>query len=399
MRTMIRKNLTGMLSGLFEKQINYLLKHSSMNFLGNIFLASIIVTAFYQDTTNRSLLLAWFGSTVLISLTRLYFNKQLKAEKRHTEEKLKSWANSHILFTTVLSLLWGIAGFILFPEQLIYQVLLIVAISCTLITSITTLAASKSVFYLQIALLLLPISTRLAVVDDNNYKILAVMIIVMGIMMSFVAQYVYKLLYELHITQQKAEAQAHTDQITQLANRRYFDKHFKEEWRRAARTQCPISLLMIDVDHFKLYNDNNGHQAGDQCLKELAMSMKSIARRQGDIVARHGGEEFAILLHNTSANDAKNLAEKLRQKIIDLDIPHKSPSSLLNVVTVSIGVASCIPRSQKNEETGEDILYPAMLIGAADRAMYQAKEHGRNRVVVNSCESKAIPIPLHKNQG
>lgn len=394
MSRMINSNLANIFSSLFEKQVSYLLQHSNMNFLGNISLASIITAAFYQHTENQTLLISWLGLILFVSIARLYHNKQIKPEQSHTEEKLKSWANNHILFTTILSLLWGTAGFILFPENLIHQVLLIIALSSVLISSITTLAASKTIFYLQIALLLLPIATRLASMEGHDYKILAAMLVIMGVMMSFVAHYVYKILHELHKTQEKTQTQAHTDQITQLANRRYFDKHFKEEWRRAARDQLPLSLLMIDVDHFKLYNDNNGHQEGDQCLRKLAMCMKSIARRQGDLVARHGGEEFAILLPNTNANDAKVLAENLRKKIISLSIPHKSPSSLLDVVTVSIGVSNCIPRSQKNEETGEDILYPAMLIGAADRAMYQAKEHGRNRVEVNSCDSKAIPIPL-----
>ncbi len=395
---MVRKNLTGMFSSLFENQISYLLKHSSLNFWGNISLASMIVAALYSHAKNPIALLIWFGLVLLVSIIRLYHNNRLKPQQTHTEEKLKSWANNHILFTTLLSLLWGLAGLFLFPESLIHQVLLLVALSAVLISSISTLAASKTIFYLQVALLLLPIAGRLAVMEGHDYKILAGMLIIMGVMTIVVAHYVYKVLYELHKTQQQTQAQAHTDQITQLANRRYFDKHFKEEWRRATRDKTPLSLLMIDVDHFKLYNDNNGHQAGDQCLKQLAMSMKSIARRQGDLVARHGGEEFAILLPNTTADNAKILAEKLRHQIIKLKIPYKSPSSLLNVVTVSIGISSCIPRAQKNDKTGEDILYPAMLLGAADRAMYQAKQHGRNRVEVNSCDSKAIPIPLHKHQ-
>lgn len=401
---MIQKDLAKIFSSLFEKQIAYLVKHSSLIFLGNMVLASIIIIAFYNHTNKPALLFSWFGLTLIVCIAKLshnmYFSSHYKLiQKQDSDKKLQAWVNSHILFTTLLSILWGAAGLLLFPESLIHQTLLIVALSAVLISSITTLAASKKIFHLQIALLLLPIAGRLIIMEGHDYKILAAMIVIMGLITTVVAHYVYKVLYELHRSQQQTESQAHTDQLTQLANRRYFDKHFKAEWRRAMRNQQPLSLLMIDVDHFKLYNDNNGHQAGDQCLKALSRCMKSIAKRQGDLVARHGGEEFAILLVNTPEKSAKQLAETLRQNIIQLKIPHQSPSSLLDVVTVSIGISSCIPRAQRNSQTGEDINYPAMLLGAADRAMYQAKAHGRNRVEVNNCESKAIPIPLHKNRG
>ena len=397
MGTMVRKNLTGMFSNLFESQINYLLKHSSLNFWGNISLASLILIAFYGHTDMPKLLIAWFGLTLAVSLARLYHNNRLKPQQNHTEENLKTWANHHILFTTLLSLLWGLAGVFLFPSSLIHQTLLLIALSAVLISSITTLAASRNIFYLQVGLLLLPVAGRLTLMEGSDYKILAVMLLIMGVMSIIVSHYIYKVLYELLKTQQQTQALAHTDQVTRLANRRFFDKHFKEEWRRASRDKKPLSLLMIDVDHFKLYNDNNGHPAGDQCLKQLAMTMKSIARRQGDLVARYGGEEFAILLPDTNTDAAQQLAEKLRNKIINLAIPHQSPSSLLDVVTVSIGVASCTPKARRNNKTGEDVIYPAMLLGAADRAMYQAKESGRNCVKINSCNSKATLIPLHKS--
>jgi diguanylate cyclase (GGDEF)-like protein len=140
------------------------------------------------------------------------------------------------------------------------------------------------------------------------------------------------------------------------------------EWRRALRNQTPVALLMIDADHFKAYNDNFGHQAGDIALKAIAHCIASSARRASDIGARYGGEEFAVLLPDTSAAEAVQLAEQIRKSVIILrDDQQGRPDS---TPTVSIGAASMIPRQG---------LQPRDLIKAADTALYAAKSNGRNR--------------------
>jgi len=161
---------------------------------------------------------------------------------------------------------------------------------------------------------------------------------------------------------------ATTDGLTGLCNRRRLDEIFELEWRRAFRSQTPIALLMIDADHFKAYNDNFGHQAGDIALKAIAHCIASSARRACDIGARYGGEEFAVLLPDTSAAEAVQLAEQIRKSVIILrDDQQGRPDS---TPTVSIGAASMIPRQG---------LQPRDLIKAADTALYQAKSNGRNR--------------------
>ena len=162
------------------------------------------------------------------------------------------------------------------------------------------------------------------------------------------------------------------DGLTGVANRRFFDESFVLEWRRAARSRCPVSLLLIDIDFFKAFNDACGHQAGDDCLRRVAHTLRDALHRAGDLVARYGGEEFVVLLADTDEEHARTLAETLRERVEALDIAHcASPAA--KKVTISVGVASATPeRDASNAEA---------LLRRADEALYAAKRAGRNRVV------------------
>ncbi|MGH8674842.1 MAG: diguanylate cyclase domain-containing protein, partial [Burkholderiales bacterium] len=135
---------------------------------------------------------------------------------------------------------------------------------------------------------------------------------------------------------------AHTDTLTGVANRRSFDDRLKTEWRRCQRSQSPIALIMIDVDHFKQYNDTYGHQAGDQCLARVSAAMKGCLRRPGDMLSRYGGEEFACLLPETGLGQAMRKAEELGESVQALAIAHAS-SAAGPIVTISRGVAALVP--------------------------------------------------------
>ena len=174
--------------------------------------------------------------------------------------------------------------------------------------------------------------------------------------------------------QKKTEAElmhlSYFDGLTGIANRRYFEDIAGREWRRAAREESPISLMMVDIDFFKNYNDMYGHLAGDECLQKVAKTLKEHLKRPGDMVARYGGEEFVILLPDTDAKNATTLAEGLRRRIEKLGIEH-AESFVSDVVTISLGVACVLP----NENISLSVL-----ISNADRALYRAKKAGRNRV-------------------
>jgi diguanylate cyclase (GGDEF)-like protein len=167
----------------------------------------------------------------------------------------------------------------------------------------------------------------------------------------------------------EADALATQDHATGLANRFSFDRHLALEWQNAALQQTSLALLMLDIDHFKLYNDHYGHLAGDDCLRRIASILASASLRTSDLVARYGGEEFAVILPRVSAQGAVTLAERVRQLVADAQISHMPYTP--GIVTVSIGVAAMIPDAGKDETD---------LIQFADRALYSAKRAGRNRV-------------------
>ena len=186
----------------------------------------------------------------------------------------------------------------------------------------------------------------------------------------------------LETTNLELENQANLDGLTQIANRRRFDQYLSKEWRRTRREQQPLSLILCDVDYFKLYNDSYGHQAGDRCLIEVAKTLEQSLKRPADLVARYGGEEFAIILPNTHLNGAVNVAEDIRQAIHQRYISHEY-SQVSSYITLSLGISSIIP------SRGDS---PEILISYADRALYQAKQKGRDRLEYIDISSSSSTI-------
>jgi diguanylate cyclase (GGDEF)-like protein len=178
---------------------------------------------------------------------------------------------------------------------------------------------------------------------------------------------------ELEEANRQLETLSLSDALTGLGNRRQLDQALAAEWRRAIRQGQALAFVLIDVDHFKAYNDRYGHPAGDVCLRQVGQTLARFAQRAGELAARYGGEEFAILLPATGAAEARHLAEAIRRAICDLAIAHEAAPS--GLVTVSQGVAVLIPSE------GQDA---ADLVRLADQALYQAKALGRNRVVASA---------------
>lgn len=187
--------------------------------------------------------------------------------------------------------------------------------------------------------------------------------------------------------QMKAESWqriAFVDDLTGIANRRQFNKMITEEWHRCARQSVPLSLLMLDIDCFKLYNDHYGHQAGDKCLSTVAQALNDQVLRSGDLLCRYGGEEFSCILPDTNTEGALQVATRMLKAVNMLKIPHLN-SSTANHITLSIGFSSCIPEMKDQEDS---------LILSADSNLYKAKSAGRARIEGSGFSAKSLSFVL-----
>ncbi|NJM96459.1 MAG: diguanylate cyclase [Phormidesmis sp. RL_2_1] len=176
---------------------------------------------------------------------------------------------------------------------------------------------------------------------------------------------------------QELERLANMDGLTQVANRRSFDKYLKQAWKDVGSGRASLSLILCDIDYFKNYNDTYGHQAGDVCLRKVAQAIERAVKRNNDLVARYGGEEFAVVLPNTDMAGVEKVAVDIQREIKQLDIPH-SRSEVSECITLSLGIAAV---------TSAKDIYPEMLIAAADQGLYRAKYEGRDRFCTGTLET------------
>jgi diguanylate cyclase (GGDEF)-like protein len=175
--------------------------------------------------------------------------------------------------------------------------------------------------------------------------------------------------------QRELEVLSYRDSLTGVANRRMFDTMYPVEWAKARATGEPLSLVVIDIDYFKQYNDHYGHMQGDECLRRVAQAMDESASRSRDLCARLGGEEFVLLLPSTDREAARNVAERCRKLLAQIEIAH-ARSGVGRLVTVSLGVGTIAPGAHDD---------PAVFLDRIDRRLYQAKSAGRDRI----CDTEA----------
>ncbi|MBE0598213.1 MAG: GGDEF domain-containing protein [Desulfuromonadales bacterium] len=182
----------------------------------------------------------------------------------------------------------------------------------------------------------------------------------------------FPLVLQLEVERDLAQRNSLTDSLTGLLNRRFFDNALQTEFSRHKRTGSQLSLIMIDVDYFKKYNDYYGHLEGDDCLRQIARALKTVIERGTDLVARYGGEEFAVILPDTDCQGAQVLSERIARSVLALNLPH-ADSDISEWVTLSMGIASAADHV---------LVDGSQLVEFADQAMYRAKKNGRNRYEV-----------------
>lgn len=336
-------------------------------------------TLFYWDTLQRANQGLWFaGSLFVIACVGLGI-----------AAVWSSWGRRHYSNVVTVPATLVLAKLAAFPSAFDTPVLgMIESYFCVLAVIVTVLALRLPFRNIVIALLA---STALVFLLDQlvvSYHLNVISLLYYFGFVAFVCLFIAWQLEEREKTeflqwlligynmrvneelQDKLKAQANRDSLTQIANRRAFDKALENEWNRLRRQQRPLALLYMDIDYFKPFNDTYGHDAGDNCLKQVAAQIQAVLGRPSDLAARIGGEEFVVLLPDTDAEGALVIAANIQAELAQQAIPHES-SQVSNLVTLSIGVASQVPDSQSK---------PKALLKAADAALYQAKASGRNRV-------------------
>jgi diguanylate cyclase (GGDEF)-like protein len=267
---------------------------------------------------------------------------------------------------------WGSAALALPWLNPSAQATIIVLLVIAVITSLPRLVVFLPVFYAYTAGVLVPLILVLPFLATDTLVLGSIVLLVTGLTLALSAREIRELLIQILLKQINFEQVSWEDRLTGLGNRRHFDDKLDGGWRQAARQSVPMSLIILDVDMFKKYNDKYGHPAGDECLRQVATALASCVKRAGDSVARYGGEEFGVVMVHMPMADAKNMGERMRLAVMNLALEHEL--SPYGVVTISIGGATIIPSTNAT---------PQELIKQADEALYRAKESGRNKVEWN----------------
>lgn len=338
----------------------------------------ILAYTFQLDKLHPDFLYLNTGLIILFAVSRVTHLLTLSRSTAPNIESLHRW----LVFTVLASSLhWGcMSAWIIYDDNLseLETAILILTPAFT-IGGACTLSISSEIRYFYPILMLFPMIATLIYEGDSRDLMYA-------LLCSICLTYIYTSTRATHndywaaitnhlVAEERAEIMEQlstTDPLTQLRNRMFFDKEYSKEWKRCSRMSCPLSVIMIDLDHFKNLNDTYGHVFGDECLKLTAKAIKDEVARPSDCVARYGGEEFIVLLPNTNKKGAENIAQRMLKAVSSLEF--KSGDDIVKI-TCSIGGATTTPdfRHERSE-----------LVKDADTALYYAKEHGRNRYHANS---------------
>ena len=342
--------------------------------------------------TRSAVPVGWTAVSTLVFALRMHDIRLFP--RRSPDDPPQRWARRFLVGAWAQALLWGAASLaLLLTTDPFTQLVVITAQTGVLAGAAARNNAVPKVAHGQVLLTVLPLLAVCLVMPDRHYLLYALLVVANLAASAATVRHLHRqtvsllradaenerLLRSLAAANAQLEAAnrrlhglAITDGLTGVANRRGLDAALAAEWRRVGRDNTHLALLLVDIDHFKSYNDHFGHQAGDDCLRRIATCLEASAcRRQGDLVARYGGEEFAVILPGADRFGAIDVAERLRDAVQALGQPH--PGSPTGLVTISIGVAS----AHLTDDWAND---PRQLVAVADRELYRAKQAGRNRV-------------------
>lgn len=349
-------------------------------------LAASISAVVFWDVAGHAMLGLWLAVHIAFSMMRIAATVKFNRSEIVEPHVLDNWGYAYVVGTFISGVIWGSLCLFLDPAwPATYQIALFVIYTGIIAGAFN----SHSSFFMAFLAFYLPpviwITYTMLNQAGAGYAEIT-MLCVIYIVLMYVSALKFnnrlaqtlgmrfeneRLAAELSQINQQLERLADTDQLTGLGNRRSMDRGLAREWNRHYRTYKPLSLLFMDVDFFKQYNDTYGHEDGDQCLIRIGKILVRHPMRSSDMAARFGGEEFALILPETEEEDATRIAEAIMAELEKAQIQHSS-STVSKYVTMSIGVATVTP---DRPGTGNPLLL------SADRALYQAKKTGRNRVV------------------
>jgi diguanylate cyclase (GGDEF)-like protein len=372
--------------------LNHLFKHTFKIAITHT-IASLIIIFWWAKVADITELIMWFAVVTFMSCFMLFLNTVYKKNSDQRNQRL--WLHVCALCSALMGSIYGFAFLYFTPfdqaEYVISIGLFILSLSAVAVmgNSVSTYAALSFLA----PIMLIPSYSLLAIGADAGlltllsigfYALVMLMLLnnsTQAFKKAILVSYLHQLETEKRIlVEQQLQDNNRRDGLTGLFNRRYFNEMLEIEIGRAHRNHQALCMLMVNIDCFKEFNFEYGHIAGDNCLVVVAETVQALTNRKGDIMARYGSEEFAIILPNIDADGALAFANKLQQKIQSQRIPHKaSKLTTLKSVTISVGVTTLVPFSKVG---------PTELIANADAALYEAKRQGMNRVHLNDNSSK-----------
>jgi len=384
---------------LLASKLEFQLLHSRYAFIGTQAVGVVAITALLWFQLPIEQLLGWASCMFLTMLLySLRIGDTLERQRFHTEQQ--QVYREMLLAALVVGASWS--GTVLWGSMTLrdeYFTILVLIVVATCVTTISVSSVMREIYLAQLLATMVPIGVLLGwqYADRPFNLILAGVVLMLSLLMSLVSGWMSRSFGQMVESSLEREAMARDlaelsdnlrlrnvqlqearrqlaaiatiDELTGLRTRRGANQLLETEIGRSKRAATPLALIMLDVDHFKFYNDTYGHPAGDVVLQKVAEVLLSVTSRAGELAVRMGGEEFMLILPGSTGDDAMRTAEKVRTEIVALAISHAA-SPVSNCVTVSQGVVSCIPRLHTSTEE---------LIQAADEALYQSKNDGRNR--------------------
>ena len=370
---------------VYVEQVRLIYSQLPTAFVGGAIIAPLFVWIFW-NVSDHSLLIGLLVVAQSVLVARIV--PYVGFNRRPDDDRIEMWGNLFVLFTFLQGSIWGAAWLLFLPaEDPVYNVVVamwVIGMSAASVSAYTAHLKALLAFFVPVVV---PGVAQLFIIGGQLHVALGLAICIYAIVVvrallpihrSMVAAIGLNFELEEEIQERKRmEEQLReislSDGLTGLANRRHFDGVLETELQRAQRNAQSLSLVLIDIDDFKAFNDTYGHVKGDECLRRVSRLIAESVKRTGDLAARYGGDELALILPDTDAGDALRITDGIREAVRDLALPHKSSGiDGCECVTVSAGIATIIP--DRDAE-------PSEIIQLADEALYRAKRSGRDRVV------------------